>query len=45
MAFEIEEVDVIICGGGPVGLLVAYGLQRFGVSTCVIGKFHSDTLW
>lgn len=29
--------DVLICGGGPVGLLAAYGLQRMGISTCVIG--------
>lgn len=38
MVFEVEEVDVVVCGGGPVGLLTAYSLQRFGISTCVIGK-------
>ena len=31
-----DEVDVLICGGGPVGLLAAYSLARSGVSTYVI---------
>ena len=32
-----DEVDVLICGGGPVGLLVAYCLARYGgVSSYVI---------
>ncbi len=30
------QVDVLICGGGPVGLLTAYSLARCGVSTCVV---------
>ena len=31
-----REVDVLICGGGPVGLLTAYCLARYGVSTYVV---------
>ena len=31
-----ERVDVLICGGGPVGLLLAYCLARYGVSVCVV---------
>ena len=31
----IGKVDVTICGGGPVGLLIAYCLSRYGVSTYV----------
>lgn len=32
----MEHVDVLICGGGPVGLLTAYCLARSGLSTYVI---------
>lgn len=31
-----DQVDVLICGGGPVGLLTAYCLARCGVSTYVV---------
>ena len=31
-----DKVDVLICGGGPVGLLTAYSLARCGVSTFVV---------
>jgi 2-polyprenyl-6-methoxyphenol hydroxylase-like FAD-dependent oxidoreductase len=31
-------MDVLIVGGGPVGLLTAYALQKMGVSTSVIGE-------
>ena len=31
-----EEVDVLISGAGPVGLLIAYCLARYGVSTHVV---------
>jgi ribulose 1,5-bisphosphate synthetase/thiazole synthase len=31
-------MDVLIIGGGPVGLLTAYALQKMGVSTSVIGE-------
>ena len=33
---EITEVDVFICGGGPVGLLIGYCLARCGVSTYIV---------
>ena len=32
----MEEVDVLICGGGPVGLLIAYCLARYGLSTHIV---------
>jgi 2-polyprenyl-6-methoxyphenol hydroxylase-like FAD-dependent oxidoreductase len=38
MAEPHEQLEVLICGGGPVGLLIAYGLQRMNIKTCVIGK-------
>ncbi|KAL8919285.1 MAG: hypothetical protein Q9208_006850 [Pyrenodesmia sp. 3 TL-2023] len=31
-----DEVDVLICGAGPVGLLIAYCLARYHVSTSVV---------
>ncbi|KAM0702935.1 hypothetical protein Q7P35_010367 [Cladosporium inversicolor] len=34
-----EYYDVIICGGGPVGLLLAYQLARLGIPTLTIEKF------
>ena len=30
-----DEVDVLICGGGPVGLLIGYCLARCGLSTYI----------
>ncbi|CAK7221010.1 hypothetical protein SBRCBS47491_004381 [Sporothrix bragantina] len=35
--------DVVIVGGGPVGLLMAYQLQRFGVSACVLEQHDKTT--
>ena len=32
------DTDVLIVGGGPVGLLVAYSLARQGVDTVLVGK-------
>jgi phenol 2-monooxygenase len=37
------EYDVVIVGGGPVGLLVAYQMARFGVSVCVLEKQDTKT--
>lgn len=37
------EYDVAIVGGGPVGLLLAYQLKRFGVSTAVFEKHVKET--
>lgn len=34
----MEEVDVLICGGGPVGLLIGYCLARYGLSTYMVEK-------
>jgi hypothetical protein len=33
-----EYTDVLICGGGPVGLLTGLTLVRMGISTVVIGE-------
>ncbi|PWY94667.1 pentachlorophenol 4-monooxygenase [Aspergillus sclerotioniger CBS 115572] len=33
---DIITTDVLICGGGPVGLLVAYGLARQGVDSVLV---------
>ncbi|KAL4964208.1 FAD binding domain-containing protein [Aspergillus stella-maris] len=35
--------DVVIIGGGPVGLLLAYQLTRFGVSVCVLEQHKKET--
>ncbi|KFY15822.1 hypothetical protein V492_01751 [Pseudogymnoascus sp. VKM F-4246] len=34
----LERVDVLVCGGGPTGLLTALGLARMGISTAVVEK-------
>jgi phenol 2-monooxygenase len=34
------EYDVMIVGGGPVGLLLAYQLGRFGVTACVLEQYE-----
>ena len=41
MSQPTVNTDVLICGGGPVGLLMAYCLRRCGVSAIVIEK-HSE---
>ncbi|PWY87553.1 putative 2,4-dichlorophenol 6-monooxygenase, partial [Aspergillus heteromorphus CBS 117.55] len=35
---SIQTYDVTIIGGGPVGLLLAYQLTRFGLGVCVVEK-------
>lgn len=37
------EYDVVIVGGGPVGLLMAFQLKRFGVSACVLEQHEKAT--
>ena len=40
----MDTTEVLICGAGPTGLLMAYQLARMGVETCIIGStlsFHS----
>ncbi len=34
-----KEVDVLIVGGGPTGLILAYSLLKFGLSVHLVGKF------
>ncbi|KAJ5177073.1 uncharacterized protein N7482_002950 [Penicillium canariense] len=34
--------DVLVVGGGPVGLLLAYQLKRFGVSVCVLEQHEKE---
>ncbi|KAL4909177.1 hypothetical protein BDW74DRAFT_174387 [Aspergillus multicolor] len=40
---EETTFDVVIVGGGPVGLLLAYQLKRFGVSVCVLEQHKKET--
>jgi phenol 2-monooxygenase (NADPH) len=40
---SVNKFDVMIVGGGPVGLLLAYQLRRFGVSVCVLEQFEKET--
>lgn len=35
--------DVVIVGGGPVGLLLAYQLKKFGISVCVLEQHKKET--
>lgn len=34
---DIAATDVLVCGAGPVGLLIALGLEQQGVDTLLIG--------
>ena len=40
---ESTSYDVVIVGGGPVGLLLAYQLSRFGVTACVLEQHEKQT--
>lgn len=37
------ETDVLVCGAGPVGLLTAYCLSRYGISTMVVEQYIPTT--
>jgi 2-polyprenyl-6-methoxyphenol hydroxylase-like FAD-dependent oxidoreductase len=40
----LEQVDVLVCGGGPTGLLTGLGLARQGISVAVIGECGSYSI-
>ena len=40
---ESQQVDVLICGGGPVGLLTGYCLARYGLSTYIAEQHDKAT--
>lgn len=35
---KVVDVDVFICGAGPVGLLMGYILERMNVKTFIAGS-------
>ena len=39
---RVVEYDVVIVGGGPVGLILAYQLTRFGLSACVLEQYEKE---
>ena len=44
MAESAQEVDVVVVGAGPVGLVIAFQLAKFGgVSVAIIDKNEKAT--
>jgi phenol 2-monooxygenase len=37
-----DFTDVVVCGAGPVGLLIALGLAQQGIDTLIVGKCLSS---
>ncbi|CZR68335.1 related to 2-polyprenyl-6-methoxyphenol hydroxylase and related FAD-dependent oxidoreductases [Phialocephala subalpina] len=44
MSSELGSTDVLIIGGGPVGLLTAYALQRMNISTCIVEPLDKNNM-
>jgi len=42
-ASEQQDTQVLVVGGGPVGLCTALGLRRFGIN-CIVVERHPSTL-
>ena len=41
MSADLIYTDTFICGGGPVGLLLAYSLARLKIPTYIIGNYNA----
>ena len=37
------QVDVLVIGGGPCGLLASIGLQQKGLRVCIVDKFETQS--
>jgi 2-polyprenyl-6-methoxyphenol hydroxylase-like FAD-dependent oxidoreductase len=42
--FAMEDTDVLIAGGGPVGLMLALELSRFGIRVILVNDRHATSI-